>query len=108
MLTKLTVGVLLLAISIVGIASPAFAQDDGDGQAVVTTLRFEDETGEDVFVQGAVITVEGVGDGVSDENGMISIPVPEPGEYAVTIDPTTLPPGVTCLLYTSPSPRDRG
>lgn len=95
MLTKLTVGVLLLAISIVGIASPAFAQDDGDGQAVVTTLRFEDETGEDVFVQGAVITVEGVGDGVSDENGMISIPVPEPGEYAVTIDPTTLPPGVT-------------
>ncbi len=85
----------LVIIAVVGLASPAFAQDDEGGQGVVTTLRFEDETGEDIFVEGAVVTVEGVGDGVSDENGMINIPVPEAGEYTVTIDATTLPAGVS-------------
>ena len=88
-------GVWLVIIAVVGLASPALAQDDEGGQGVVTTLRFEDETGEDVFVEGAVVTVEGVGDGVSDENGMINIPVPEAGEYTVTIDATTLPAGVS-------------
>ena len=85
----------LVIIAIVGLASPALAQDDEGGQGVVTTLRFEDESGEDVFVVGAVVTVEGVGDGVSDENGVINIPVPEAGEYTVTIDATTLPAGVS-------------
>ena len=84
-----------MIIAVVGLASPAFAQDDEGSQGVVTTLRFEDETGEDIFVEGAVVTVEGVGDGVSDENGMINIPVPEAGEYTVTIDATTLPAGVS-------------
>ena len=93
--SKLVVGVWLVIIAVVGLASPALAQDDEGGQGVVTTLRFEDETGEDVFVEGAVVTVEGVGDGVSDENGMINIPVPEAGEYTVTIDATTLPAGVS-------------
>lgn len=88
-------GVWLVIIAVVGLASPALAQDDEGGQGVVTTLRFEDETGEDIFVEGAVVTVEGVGDGVSDENGMINIPVPEAGEYTVTIDATTLPAGVS-------------
>ena len=88
-------GVWLVIIAIVGLASPALAQDDEGGQGVVTTLRFEDESGEDVFVVGAVVTVEGVGDGVSDENGVINIPVPEAGEYTVTIDATTLPAGVS-------------
>lgn len=92
--SKLVVGVWLVIIAVVGLASPALAQDD-EGQAVVTTLRFEDETGEDIFVEGGVITVEGVGDGVSDATGMISVPVPEPGEYSVTIDTTTLPAGVS-------------
>ena len=93
--SKLVVGVWLVIIAIVGLASPALAQDDEGGQGVVTTLRFEDESGEDVFVVGAVVTVEGVGDGVSDENGVINIPVPEAGEYTVTIDATTLPAGVS-------------
>ena len=88
-------GVWLVIIAVVGLASPALAQDDEGGQGVVTTLRFEDETGEDIFVEGAVVTVEGVGDGVSDENGVINIPVPEAGEYTVTIDATTLPAGVS-------------
>lgn len=88
-------GVWLVIIAVVGLASPVLAQDDEGGQGVVTTLRFEDETGEDVFVEGAVVTVDGVGDGVSDENGMINIPVPEAGEYTVTIDATTLPAGVS-------------
>ena len=90
---KPLVGLWLIVIAFIGLASPAFAQDDG-GQAIVTTLRFEDDTGEDVFVEGAVITVDGVGDGVSDENGMIEVPVPEPGEYIVTMDVATLPAGV--------------
>ena len=85
----------LVIIAVVGLASPALAQDDEGGQGVVTTLRFEDESGEDVFVEGAVVTVEGVGDGVSDENGMINIAVPEAGEYTVAIDATTLPAGVS-------------
>ena len=93
--SKLVVGVWLVIIAVVGLASPVLAQDDEGGQGVVTTLRFEDETGEDVFVEGAVVTVDGVGDGVSDENGMINIPVPEAGEYTVTIDATTLPAGVS-------------
>ena len=84
-----------MIIAVVGLASPALAQDDEGGQGVITTLRFEDESGEDVFVVGAVVTVEGVGDSVSDENGVINIPVPEAGEYTVTIDATTLPAGVS-------------
>ena len=91
---KLLVGLWLIAIALVGLASPALAQDDA-GQAVVSTLRYEDEAGEDVFVAGAVVTVDGVGEGISDENGMISIPVPESGEYSISIDPASLPEGIT-------------
>ncbi len=91
---KLLVGIWLIIIALVGLASPALAQDDA-GQSVITTLRYEGEDGEDVFVSGAVITVEGVGEGVSDESGMIAVPVPEAGEYAVTIDVATLPDGIS-------------
>lgn len=92
-LSKLLIAMLIIVLSIFGLVSPVLAQDE-PGQAVVTTLRFEDETGEDFFVAGAIVTVEGVGEGISDESGMISIPVPEAGEYSVTIDTASLPEGV--------------
>jgi len=85
--------VWLIVVSIIGLAAPALAQE-GDGQAVTTTLRYEGEDGEDIFVEGAVVVVDGVGEGVTDAEGNVTIAVPEAGEYAVSIDAATLPAGV--------------
>lgn len=88
------VGLWLVVLAIVGLAAPAWSQTDDGGQAVTTTLRFDDEAGEDVFVPGVLITVDGVGEALTDDAGMVRIPVDVPGEYEVTIDAATLPEGV--------------
>jgi len=86
-------GLLVIVCSIVGVVSPVVAQDGG-GQAIITQLQVRDDAGENVPVEGVVISVEGVGDASTDAEGAVSIPVPDAGEYVVTIDPSTLPEGV--------------
>jgi branched-chain amino acid transport system permease protein len=80
--------VLLLAPSAVG------AQDE-PGQAVFGNLVFEDpETGENVPVEGAIVTVIDVGTATSDANGDFRIEVEVAGTYVVEIDLESLPEGV--------------
>ena len=76
------------------------AGEQGDGEAVRGTLRYETESGEDAFAEGVDITVE-TADGqevdtvTSDEDGEWEVALPGPGRYTVTIDPDTLPEGVS-------------
>lgn len=88
--------VAVLAVVVLGylllLVLPAFGQD---GESIRGTMR----AGPDA-VEGAVITVETtdgepVGETTTDENGNWSVPVPEPGTYVVSIDPETLPEGLT-------------
>ena len=43
--SKPLLGLLIIAVSIVGLAGPAFAQDEEVGEAIVTTLQFDDGEG---------------------------------------------------------------
>jgi len=87
---------LIIFCFVLGLASPALAQDEEaeGGQSIVSQLRVKDASGEQVPVVGAVITVEGVGEATTDEEGKIAIPVDGVGTYTVTIDESTLPDGV--------------
>ena len=87
------VGLLAMLIAL-AIPSAAGAQD-GDTQAVFGNLEFEDpETGEDVPVEGASITVVDVGTVVSETDGTFRLEVPEAGTYVVELDIESLPEGV--------------
>jgi branched-subunit amino acid ABC-type transport system permease component len=74
--------------------------EQGSGEVVRGTLRYETESGEDAFAEGVDITVE-TADGqevdtvTSDEDGEWEVPLPGRGRYTVTIDPDTLPDGVS-------------
>jgi len=92
---KPVVGLLIVVCSIFALMPPLSAQEDSAGeQAIITQLRVKDDAGEQVPVAGAVLAIDGVGEGVSDDEGKVSISVPAAGEYTVTIDETTLPEGV--------------
>jgi neutral amino acid transport system permease protein len=91
-------GSMVLAALFLLIAAPAVAQDDAI--TIGTNLQYEDESGERVPAAGVGFVVtdangEPVGEGVTDEEGILAIPVDSPGEYTLEIDPTTLPDGVT-------------
>jgi neutral amino acid transport system permease protein len=105
---------LALGVCLSGLASGAGAQDQptttttvaggaqptGGGEAIQGTLRYQDENGDDVFVEGAEIVVETepgeeVEQVTTDEDGTFRVDVPGPGRYTATIDPDTLPEGVS-------------
>ncbi len=96
---------VLMTLALVSRTPQAGAQepagdDQGGGEVVRGTLRYETESGEDDFAEGVEITVESA-DGeeidtvTSDEDGAWEVPLPGPGRYTVTIDPDTLPEGVS-------------
>jgi neutral amino acid transport system permease protein len=101
------VGVVLGALVALAVAGPAAAQEPPaeappgqPPQTVQGTLTYDDEEGEEVPVEGVDITVES-SDGAfseeltSDEEGAFSVAVPGPGSYVATIDPDSLPDGVS-------------
>ena len=94
------VGVFILVALVLGLfaifASPAMAENEMVGTRFVYT---DLESGERVPAPGVLVTVddsngEFVGEGESDADGVVEIPVDGPGEYAMTVDPASLPPGV--------------
>ncbi len=94
-----SVGVALLVLmTLLGLAAPALAQE---GEAVTTTLTYRDpETNDRVPVSNVTISVstedgEVLGEGVTDEDGSILVPVEGAGRYVLTLDPDTLPEGVS-------------
>lgn len=87
---------VLFVASLFGVATPVSAQDE----AVQVRLQARDAEGERQPVVGVAFTVvdaDGteIGAGATDDDGVFLLPVPEAGTYIVTIDPTTLPEGIT-------------
>lgn len=99
-------GAVLPAAGIVALAmaGPAAAQQPPptpappgqEPQTVEGTLRYDDENGDEVFVEGIDITVESADgsfseDVTTDEEGHFSVQVPGPGNYVASIDTDTIP-----------------
>jgi neutral amino acid transport system permease protein len=88
-----------MAVALVA-SGPVTAQEppppEQPAQTVQGTLRYDDENGDEVLVEGIDITVESA-DGVftqdvtTDADGEFSVEVPGPGNYVATIDPDTVP-----------------
>jgi branched-chain amino acid transport system permease protein len=91
---RMLFGLLVALLSPALFGGSAHAQDE-DGPSIFGQLEYTSEIGEDIVLPGVVITVEGVGSVETDENGEFRIAVPGDGEYAVTLDVDTLPPGVS-------------
>jgi neutral amino acid transport system permease protein len=101
------VGVVLGTLATLGVAGPAGAQEPPaevpsgqPPQTVQGTLTYDDEEGDEVPAEGVDITIES-SDGsfseevTSDEDGAYAVQVPGPGSYVATIDPDSLPEGVS-------------
>jgi branched-chain amino acid transport system permease protein len=76
-----------------GSASGATAQTSDD-LGVIGQLQYQDEKGTKVFVEGAELSIDGVGGATTDAEGNFRIPVPGPGDYTITLDTSTLPAGI--------------
>lgn len=87
-------GGLSILLAALAFGGAAHAQDD-DGQSIFGTLQYKTEEGETIVLPDVEITVDGVGTVVTDENGDFTIDVPEDGEYSVSLDIESLPPGVS-------------
>jgi branched-chain amino acid transport system permease protein len=97
-LKKRVFGLLLLFSSLLLVFGPGLALAQ-EGESVATRLRYENVDGDRVPIEGGRVTVatvdgEPIGEGFSDAEGNIEIPVPGPGNYVLTLDPETLPEGV--------------
>ena len=97
----LTVGVLAAVSGALASATPAAAQPvDDEAPQLSGRIRYEDEAGKDVYVDGVEITVESA-DGsftetvTTDDDGAYEVHLPAPGLYTAKIDTDTLPEGVT-------------
>ncbi|MEZ5379724.1 MAG: hypothetical protein R2733_24725 [Acidimicrobiales bacterium] len=79
-----------------GLVAPASAE----GEQVQVRLQARDAEGERQPVVGVVFSVADeagneIGSGATGEDGVFLLDVPSAGTYIVTIDPTTLPEGIT-------------
>jgi branched-subunit amino acid ABC-type transport system permease component len=94
-ISKAVLGLLaLLAVTFVG-AGPALAQDDTETRESLTgVLRYEREPVEGVTISVSQPDGTEIGSAETDEDGRWRVPLPEPGEYVVTLDTGTLPDGV--------------
>lgn len=95
-IVQLMLGALMSALAAIGVLAIAESVAASDGeQTIFGVISFTPEdSNERVPIEGVEITVEGVGSVSTDADGAFSIAV-EPGEYAVSIDPATLPPGTS-------------
>lgn len=92
-LIRLVLGLVALVLPIAALTGSASAGADPVGdQAVIGTIQVT-EDGEKLALVGVEISIEGVGSGVTGEDGSFRVEVPEPGEYVVTIVVETLPEG---------------
>jgi neutral amino acid transport system permease protein len=90
---------LLLWPGTAGAQEPGGGGDDGGGAAVRGTLVYTDG-GERQFAEGVEITVESADGAFSetvdtDADGHYEVPLPAAGEYRISIDPDSLPDGVS-------------
>lgn len=90
---RIVVAASIVLVSLAGYASTAGAQDSG--QSIGGQLWFEDDSGERAPAEGVVLTIDGQGEATSDAEGSWTIAVTEAGTYTVTLDPSTLPEGIS-------------
>jgi neutral amino acid transport system permease protein len=89
---KLALVGLVLAVVPMAAGSAVLAQDDESNEAFAGTLFYADpETNDRVFLEGVAISVVDGETATSDEDGRWRLPVPEPGEYTLTVDVDSLP-----------------
>lgn len=92
---------LAALLAVLGGVHPALAQDEPE-RGLRGNVQFESVEGERVGAEGVVITVtnadgEIVQEVTTDPEGAWVVGVDSPGEYTATIDPGTLPEGVTLV-----------
>lgn len=97
----LVVVALAALLAVLGGVHPALAQDEPE-RGLRGNVQFESVEGERVGAEGVVITVTNAdGDIVqevtTDPEGAWVVGVDSPGDYTATIDPGTLPEGVTLV-----------
>lgn len=85
-------GLAIVLLSFVGLAAPAWSQSE---QEINGTLQIRQADGERAPAEGVIITVEGVGEAISNADGSWSVSIPEPGVYLVFVDEESLPDGVS-------------
>lgn len=93
---RLGVSLLMLVAGILLFANPAAAE----GEAVQVRLQTRDAEGNRTPVVDVAFTVTAadgteIGSGVTDSEGIFRLDVPGIGDYTITIDPSTLPEGIT-------------
>ena len=84
------IGGMLAALCVLLLPGAAFAE----GETVQGTLRNGTEALPGVTITVTTAAGAAVGENVTDDTGKFVIPVPEAGEYTVTLDESTLPEGV--------------
>jgi branched-chain amino acid transport system permease protein len=89
---QFTCGLAIVLLSFVGLAAPAWSQPE---QEINGTLQIRKADGDRAPAEGVIITVEGVGEAISNADGTWSISIPEPGVYLVFVDEESLPDGVS-------------
>ncbi len=96
MRNRLVASLLMVVFGIALFATPAAAE----GEAVQVRLQIRDAEGERTPVVGVGFSVTDsggadVGSGVTDDEGVFRLEVPGVGDYTITIDPATLPEGIS-------------
>ena len=96
MRNRLLASLLMVLAGLLLFADPAAAE----GEAVQVRLQVRDAEGERTPVVGVEFAVTDsagadVGSGTTDDEGTFRLDVPGVGDYTITIDPATLPEGIT-------------
>jgi branched-chain amino acid transport system permease protein len=91
---------LFLAVSAVLMLPSAVLAQEADQGITVRALANDPEAGERVPVEGVAVTVldsggSAVGEGTTDAEGVVEIPLDSPGIYTVELDEATLPEGIS-------------
>ena len=100
----------LVAVLVAGLLLPTSSFAQGGGASSTGTIQGKVSDSSGAVLPGVTVTAAspsmiGTQVQVTNENGSYRFPAVPPGNYSLTFELTGFS---TCLLYTSPSPRDRG
>lgn len=91
----LAFGAAVAGTALAAVPAGAAGEPTAPDLGVIGQIQLVAEDGEKLFIEGVVVSIDGVGSAETDADGNWRIPVPAPGEYSVALDESTLPEGVT-------------